>query len=240
LSNNFWGSNVPHTSLPYVKIGLTVWSNTCNRVLIFGLCPSKHLYNQLIEKVKQYRYLGVMFKASGSFSDAKEELYKRGLKALFKMYKCFEGHKPKIKTLLHVFDHTVKPILTYGSEVWGTFDPQKLLDKGDNYFSKLCNDLKVEKAHMKFCKFSLGVGKRSSNLAVIGELGRYPLFIEILISMFSYLTHISNSKDILLSEALSVSKLFYDQNKKSWYSTILSLLKYLKLDLRFVMNSKTI
>ena len=80
---------------------------------------------------------------------------------------------------------------------------------------------------MKFCKFSLGVGKRSSNLAVIGELGRYPLFfIEIIISMFSYLTRLSNSKDILLSEALSVSKLLYDQNKKSWYSTILSLLKY--------------
>jgi hypothetical protein len=29
--------------------------------------------NQLIEKVKQYRYLGEMFNASGSFSDAKEE-----------------------------------------------------------------------------------------------------------------------------------------------------------------------
>ena len=57
--------------------------------------------------------------------------------------------------------------------------------------------------------------------------------------MFSYLTHLSNSKDILLSETLSVSKLLSDQNKKSWYSTILSLLKYLKLDLRLVMNSKT-
>jgi hypothetical protein len=30
--------------------------------------------NQLIEKVKQYRYLGVIFNASRSFSDAKEEL----------------------------------------------------------------------------------------------------------------------------------------------------------------------
>jgi hypothetical protein len=38
------------------------------------------------------------------------------------MYKCFEGHKPKIKTLLHVFDHTVEPILTYGIEVWDTFE----------------------------------------------------------------------------------------------------------------------
>ena len=62
---------------------------------------------------------------------------------------------------------------------------------------------------------------------MIGELGRYALFIEIIISMFSYLTRISNSKDILLSEALSLSKLLSDQNKKSWYSTILSLLKYL-------------
>jgi hypothetical protein len=46
-------------------------------------------------------------------------------KTFFKMYKCFEGHKPKIKTLLHVFDHTVKPILTYGSELSDTRDPQK-------------------------------------------------------------------------------------------------------------------
>ena len=56
--------------------------------------------------------------------------------------------------------------------------------------------------------------------------------------MFSYLTHISNNKDILLSEALSVSKLLYDQNKKSWYSTILSLLKYLKLDLKICYELK--
>ena len=72
---------------------------------------------------------------------------------------------------------------------------------------------------------------------MIGELGRYPLFIEIIISMFSYLTRISNSKDILLSE-ISVSKLLYDQNKKSWYSTILSLLKYLKLDLKICYELK--
>ena len=49
----------------------------------------------------------------------------------------FVWYKSKIKTLLHVFDHTVKPIITYGSEVWGAFDPQKLLDKGDNYFYKI-------------------------------------------------------------------------------------------------------
>ena len=71
----------------------------------------------------------------------------------------FVWYKPKIKTLLHVFDHTVKPILTYGSEVWCTFDPQKLLDKGDNYFSKLCDDLKAEKANINFVNFHMKLGK---------------------------------------------------------------------------------
>jgi hypothetical protein len=54
----------------------------------------------------------------------------------------FVWHKPKIKTLLHVFDHTVKPILTYGSEVWCTFDPQKLL--ADKRMSLLKLDKRVK------------------------------------------------------------------------------------------------
>jgi hypothetical protein len=43
--------------------------------------------------------------------------------------------------------------------VWCTFDPQKLLDKGDNYFSKLCDDLKAEKAHINFVNFHMKLGK---------------------------------------------------------------------------------
>jgi hypothetical protein len=50
-------------------------------------------------------------------------------------------------------------ILTYGSEVW--CDPQKLLDKGDNYFSKLCDDLKAEKAHINFVNFHMKLGKEA-------------------------------------------------------------------------------
>jgi hypothetical protein len=52
-----------------------------------------------------------------SSAEAKEDLYKRGLKALFNFKKSYNLYKPKIKTLLHIFDHTVKPVLLYGSEV---------------------------------------------------------------------------------------------------------------------------
>ena len=57
-------------------------------------------------------YLGVNFSITGSLTEAKNVLYKKGLKVFFlKIWRCFEHHKPKIKTILHVFDHTVKPVL---------------------------------------------------------------------------------------------------------------------------------
>ena len=131
----------------------------------------------MVENVRKYSYLGVVFSNSGSFTEAKKELYQKGLKAYFKFRKCFEHHKPKIKTLLHVFDHTIKPVLLYGSEIWGTFSVEKLNKLKDSYFNKLCGDLIAERLHVKFCKYVLEVSRRSTNIAIAGELGKYPLFL---------------------------------------------------------------
>ena len=37
----------------------------------------------------------------------------------------------------------------------------------------------MDKAHFKLCKYSIKVGKKATNSAVMGELGRYPLFLEV-------------------------------------------------------------
>ena len=84
------------------------------------------------------------FNNNGSFTGAKQELYEKGLKAYFKLWKCFEHHKPKVKTLIHIFDHTIKPILLYGSEIWGLFPSNNL---SDSLFDKLCNDLRREDSY---------------------------------------------------------------------------------------------
>jgi hypothetical protein len=111
--------------------------------------------NSPISNARNYTYLGVTFNIYGNFTDARQDLYKKGLKALFKMCKCFSGHQPKIKTLLHVFDHTVKLVLMYGSEIWGDFASNKLSSMGNRYFSKLCRELTVEKAHIVFVSLYL-------------------------------------------------------------------------------------
>ncbi len=54
----------------------------------------------------------------------------------------------------------VSPILLYSAEVWGINDYQD-----------------ADKIHMKFCKTILGVRKQTTNAAILGELGRYPLSV---------------------------------------------------------------
>ena len=87
----------------------------------------------------------------------------------------------------------------------------------------------MEKAHLKFCKFSLGTGKRSSNLAVMGELGRYPIYTDVIVNMFSYLNYLHNSDDVLLNEALLLSKTLSQENKNSWYNSMKSIAHYLNI-----------
>ena len=110
----------------------------------------------------------------------------------------------------------IKPILTYGSEIWGTFSSSKLLSKQDNYLLNMYDKLPQEKLHLKFCKYILGVSSKATNLAVRGETGRYPLLIQIIANMFKYLTHIQKSKNNLLTEAYRLSVDLSNKGIDSW------------------------
>jgi hypothetical protein len=68
-----------------------------------------------------------------------------------------------------VFDHTIKPVLLYESEIRGIFSAENLNKLRDSYFSKLCSDLIAERLHVKFCKYVLEVSRRSTNIAIAGE-----------------------------------------------------------------------
>ena len=73
--------------------------------------------------VSRYKYLGVYFCLSGSFTYAQEDLYNKSLKGYFKFSKEFLPLTPNIHISMHVFNHTIKPILLYGCEIWGSFNP---------------------------------------------------------------------------------------------------------------------
>ena len=75
--------------------------------------------SEYIECVKSYVYLGVTLTSNGSFTKAKQELYQKGLKALFKLTKSLNNTHVKPGIAMHIFNHTVLQVILYGCELWG-------------------------------------------------------------------------------------------------------------------------
>ena len=202
------------------------------------------LDNTVLECVNKYKYLGVTFCASGSFTHAQEELYKKATKAYFKLSKDFLSLNPNVHTSMHVFDHTIKPILLYGCEIWGTFNPFSA--KFRNGFEDLCFDQiysnqKAEILHQKFCKFILGVHKKSVNYAVLSELGRFPLYFNIVKAMLKYHERLNKIADTfpLLHAAYNESVIIDASKHQSWYSSVKIVIKKISASLNLNDNKIT-
>lgn len=149
---------------------------------------------------------------------------------LFKCEKDFLSLNPNIKTSLNVFDHTIKPILLYGSEIWGIVNLNNKKFKGtsgthlsiDEYYK----NFKGESLHLKFCKNVLGLNKKAVNHATLSELGRNPLHFDIIKALLKYLYRLENlsSEFPLLKDAFLCSKNLHYKGTSSWYSSAEKLL----------------
>ena len=68
--------------------------------------------NIALECVREYKYLGIIFSLNGSFTRALNDMY-----SIFKLTSLFKLAKYSAEQFLFLFDHTVKPVLMYGTEV---------------------------------------------------------------------------------------------------------------------------
>ena len=127
-----------------------------------------------LEVVNTYRYLGLTFSMRLSFKVATdgEQLTraKHGtveiLKTLgLRRLNCFS---PGL--FFKLFDAQIVPSLLYGSELWG-FEPYDT----------------VEKVHIQACKLLLNVPSYTPNDMVLGDLGRFLLFVNSAARCVQYL-----------------------------------------------------
>ena len=119
-----------------------------------------YINGEKIEIVDSFTYLGVKLTYTGNMSGAINALSNQALKAYHSLLSLFDRVSLDIKTKLRLFDSMIVPILLYVAEVWGAFN---------------CSE--VDKLHNRFCKHILGVKLQTSNQAVYGELGRFPLSV---------------------------------------------------------------
>ena len=72
-----------------------------------------------IDMVDEYKYLGIVFTKNCSFTLAKKHIAEQANKALFALLKKIKDFDLPYDLQLDIFNKTIKPILLYGSEVWG-------------------------------------------------------------------------------------------------------------------------
>ena len=91
-------------------------------------------------------------------------------------------------------------------------------------------NFKCETSNQKICRMLLSVHSKSSRLAVLGELGRYPLFVRALTQCLAYkssLTHKSNCSmaGLAMQEMADMAQYGND----CWLSRVQTIEKHIKL-----------
>ena len=165
-----------------------------------------------------------------------KETHKKACKSMFgylKEINIFQGAQPK--TMLKLFNTLVIPILTYNSEIWGSFMKPKQLRNFDTFIKNLFDDkMAHEILQLKSGKIILGVHKKAANVAVRGELGLLPINIELYLKMIKYYLHIVdliNNGNVLMEATLEECFRLCEENKTCWLTSIRYLLKFLGIDI---------
>ena len=182
----------------------------------------KWLYgNSYIEVVNDFNYLGTCFNYTGTFCLNQEVLTGKGLKALNVFLYKIKNYCISPKILCQLFDAFVGSILSYSCEVWG--------------FNKCKN---IEKIHLKFLKLLLGVKKSTSSMAVYGETGRYPLYINRYVRMVKYWGNVLKTDNIIMKTMYNDMLEKQKNGQKNWASQIKNILDMYGLS--YVWNNQKI
>lgn len=171
-----------------------IWKLTVNvdktKVLIIskGRPSSKlHFYfnSTELEIVKEYKYLGIFLSRSGTFTTAKKYISEQANKALFSLIKKIPNSDLPFDIQIDLFNKTIKPILLYGCEIWGTGN---------------CDI--IERVQLKFYKYIFNLKKSTPSFMIYGELGITPIVLDIkshIISFWAKLITVNEDKKKLSS-----------------------------------------
>jgi hypothetical protein len=177
-----------------------------------------------IEVVESFRYLGLDLhctKALDTAGSARSEAAGRSEWALSGRCSELGIEEPALK--LHLWDALVKQSMLYGVEVWG--------DKELN--AKV--DIAGEMVHKAFVRRLLGVPSGTPNMAVLAEVGRYPLSVAAATVMLKYWNRLVEMDDgrlvkqAFLQSAALARALAPNSLIKPWAGQVASFLASLNL-----------
>ena len=221
---NEWGIEINELKTKVVIFGENFnekFSNSNNMLM---------LNEKRLEIVDSYCYLGIILHCSGQLLSAQKSLRVKAMRAFLGLKRVVMRSRLSFKALTTLFDSLIKPIVMYGAPIWmpssaitkslsGAANPNSYSIM--NIISKI-NRTIPEKIHLPFLKWALGVHRKSSNIGVWGESGRYPLIYQCIRLSINYYNRLTK-----LDSASFVFAALQEQKRLnlSWYKNIRSLLK---------------
>ena len=173
------------------------------KIMIFNrgnnLIKSEFNINKVVlENVKSMKYLGFTITSKNcSFLPTLDDLSIKAKRVIYALNSKTTISRFPIKLALKLFDTLIKPILLYGTEVWG---PYTNLD----YIK--WERSKIEMTHTQFLKRAIGCNFQSSNIMTRGEVGARPLLIDVKIRTISYIKNILERQDATVYSALEFER----------------------------------
>ena len=145
------------------------WKLTANtsktKIVIFsgGRAKQDHKFyfnGEQIEVLNEYKYLGVFLSSNGSYTKAKKHIIDQANNAMFSLLRKIRALNLPIDLQVELFNKTIKPILLYGCELWGTGNLES-----------------IERVQLKFLKQILNLKKKHSFIYGIWRTRCVPSYV---------------------------------------------------------------
>jgi len=195
--------------------------------------PKFKINGKTLKNVDSYCYLGIHLHTTGSFNLAKDNLRIAATRAFYGLKRNIIRSKISFTAASNLFNSLIKPILLYGAPIWTP--PSQIVKNISKAINNTNNNQNIhqdilskhskaplERVHLSFIKWALGVHRKASNVGVWGETGRYPLIYEAIRLTLNYLHRIQyHNKNSLVHLALKEQM----DLKLNWYKNVEPLLK---------------
>ena len=183
-----------------------------------------------IEMVNKFKYLGTILSASGSVRAAQESLLSSGRKAYFSSQKMLFKFDFDPNLSIELFSKLIVPIITYNSEIWSIISDKNItkLSNGKIELEKLYLNAPIEKLQMHCLRNILGLSNKCTRIAVLGEMGCYPVLLQCFVQMIKYWHRLETTSEdnTLVKQAFLGSKSTFLEGHHNWLSSVKIILTH--------------
>ena len=195
LSEGGLQRSIDRTVAFFSNLGLSI-NVKKTKIMVFnkrGLGPKyfSHLQflgdGKALEIAEQYLYLGAVFIPSGAVYAAVDNLSAKCSRAWFSLSNfLYENKRMPVEKCMKLVDSLVFPVGQYATELLTPLSlPAKSFGSKEEIL-RAWEGFYLETTNQRICRLILSVNKKTSRLAVLGELGRYPTLIKSIVLSIMY------------------------------------------------------